>query len=102
MTMDINRYNRRINGHKYYVKVAEYDWLPLVVVRVANCVYTSSDDSIYAKRREWFCEDIDKFVADVFSTAVQNNEQQIAEENNYDERIEQALDVVKEEYEDST
>ena len=96
--MKKNTYNRRINGKKYYVTVVEYPYL-LTVVRVASTHWVTNRDEVYAKSYNILCDDVERFAANVLSDAVQNRESELEENKKYNEQIEQALDVVKEEYE---
>lgn len=96
--MKKNTYNRRINGKKYYVKVVEYPYL-VTVVRVASTHWVTDRDEVYAKSYNMFCDDVERFAANVLNDAVQKREEEIEEKNKYNEKIQQALDVVKKEYE---
>jgi hypothetical protein len=96
--MKKNTYNRRINGNKYYVKVVEYPYL-VTVVRVASTHWVTDRDEVYAKSYNLFCDDVDRFAANVLSDAVQNREEEITENKKYNQKIQRSLDVVKEEYE---
>lgn len=96
--MKKNTYNRRINGKKYYVKVVEYPYL-LTVVRVASTHWVTDRDEVYAKSYNILCDDVERFAANVLNDAVQKREEEIEEKNKYNEKNQQALDVVKKEYE---
>jgi len=87
-----NRYRKTINDNTYYVSVHSGYWYTTVRIR------KWSQGRTLLKRREWFCEDDERLAAKTLNEAVQRREKQIAESNQYDERIERALDVVQDEY----
>lgn len=89
-----NKYRRYINGQTYYVHVFEF-WI-MTTVKVTGRL--SYPDNVYAKKRKFFCDDVERFAATTLSQAVQTRENKIEESKKYDEKIEQALDVVEAEY----
>ena len=97
--MKRNRYTRRINDRKYYVHIAEFGILPYVKV-VVNDSYSTERCTTFVKERKWFCEDVQRFAANKLSEAVQIREDNIQEEQQYDENINRALDIVQEEYDE--
>lgn len=95
--MRSNRYRRRINGFKYYVHVFE-SWTH-ATVKVSDSRWSSPRENTFLKKRKLFCEDVERFAANVLADAVNNREDKVRNKQEYDDRIERALDVVQEEYE---
>jgi hypothetical protein len=97
--MKRNRYRREINDRKYYVHIAEFWTHTTVAVRNG---WSRERDTTYIKKRKWFCEDTERFAANLLADAVNIREDNIEKRQQYDERVERALDVVQEEYEDES
>lgn len=87
-----------INGSRYYVHI--YEGLIHTVVKVTNKRNTDWGTT-YAKQRKFFFEgDIESLAAEVLSEAVKNHEESIENQREHRKNIEQALDIVEQEYDE--
>jgi len=91
-----NKYRREINGRTYYVHV--FEWWIVTTVAIRDKRWNDTRATTYAKERKLFCEDVERFSAKMLSRGVQEREDEIEEAEKYDEKIEQALDIVEGEY----
>lgn len=88
-------YKRIINGDRYFVHI--HEGLILTVVKVTS--RNNSDwGTTYAKRRKIFDDDVESLAAKTLSEAVSNHEESVKNRRQHEENIEQALDIVEEEY----
>ena len=92
-----NRYRREINDKKYEIKI--FDGRFHTTVRIES-VGPRRSRKRYVKRRKWLCDDVERFVANMLAEAVNIREDIVEERAEYNNRIEDSLDVVQEEYDE--